>query len=274
MDNDISSLIHAMVQTERSGRSAPLAAALRDIKGSFGAKGALGHGRLPVDLDSRAAEDYEQRARAYLGIAKRVMQETETPWTRDARAVVLHTLTTELVTDWEELVDALRRAVGQQGRARIELTEAAKNRAAAVLEQETSLQLLRQERTRLPLIELLGAPRYVDVLAAWRKADDASRGIPPDFAHAAKEAIGAVEALARILVGEPSATLGECVKRLRSHGQVAGPALKGIEELWGIGNATPGVRHGASASVDEATARYVVHISQAALNLLLSADSA
>jgi signal transduction histidine kinase len=275
MDEQLSSLIHSMVQVERSGRSPTAAAALRDIKGDFAARRALGHGRLPVVLDQSVAEEYEYRTRAYLEIARRVLKETETPWSPAAAESATQLLFGELATDRQELLEMLQSAAGAQQRVRTDALESSAARMARMINDEIALLVARQDRNRLALEELLGAPRYAAVRATWQKANALLNATPPDLANAAKEAVGAVEALARIVVGEGKLTLGDCIKRLRAAGRVPGGALKGLEELWGIASETPGVRHGGSASdLDVPTARYVVDLSQAALRLLLAADAA
>lgn len=275
MDNQVSELLRAMVRTTRSGRAHPTALALRTIKDEFTKNGGLGHGRFPVALDQSVAAEYEVRVNSYIGMAKRVFAESGIPWTRSAANDVQHLITTELITDWEGLLDQLRSAVGPSGKIRIDALEAAQNRLRSHIEQELSLLAIREDRTKVPLADALSSPRYGEVLGAWRKADLFFRQVPPDFANAAKEAVGAVEALARILTGDRKATLGDCIKTLRASGRIAAPLLKGLEELWGAASDRPGVRHGGTATdLEPATARYIFDLAEAALRLLLQADAA
>jgi hypothetical protein len=275
MDEQISSLIRSMIRTERGARSTPAAVALRDIKREFASRGALGHGRLPTSLDEAAAAEYEVRARAYLGIAKRVVGETDTPWTDELAREIEQLLASELATDWQELLDLLRTAGRPGQQARIDAIDSSKTRLARTIEDDLALLVIRQDRTRLPLRELLSSPRYAAVLASWQKANDGFRAGAPNLANAAKDAVGAVETLARIVVGDDSLTFGESIKRLRSSGRVPGATLKGLEELWGIASDTPGVRHGGAAEdLSASTAHYMEDLSSAALRLLLSFDTA
>ncbi len=101
-------------------------------------------------------------------------------------------------------------------------------------------------------------------------------GQPPDYANAAKEAVSSVEAVAQIIVRNPSATLGDAVKHLRTSGRLEPPLLEGLEELWGFTSESPGVRHGSPSptTIDVARAQYVLDSSAAAIRLLLSLDEA
>jgi hypothetical protein len=121
----------------------------------------------------------------------------------------------------------------------------------------------------------LAAPRYATVQEHWGKATQYLQSGTPDFPNAAKEAVCAVEALAQIVTRQSSATLGECIKSLRTSKRIASPLLKGLEELWGFTSDSPGVRHGSSRAITltAAEARYVVDQAAAALLLVLTLDS-
>ncbi|HEY3114756.1 MAG TPA: hypothetical protein VGJ62_13840 [Gemmatimonadaceae bacterium] len=260
-----------MIQTSRAGRSLPTYHALQDVRDQFTRNGALGQGRYPVTLDQAASGEYELRAKALSDIAKRVFVETETAWTRSAGNSVLHLLELELVTDWDELLDVQRSMVGPGGSIRFDVLEATKNRMRKHIAEELDLLILRQDKTRLPLDDALAAPRYASVRAAWTKADRLFRNSPPDLANAAKEAVGATEQLARILTGNASATLGDAIKHLRNSSRLQAPLLKGLEELWALTSATPGIRHGgATTPMDPVAAQYVFDLAQAGIRLLLS----
>jgi hypothetical protein len=123
--------------------------------------------------------------------------------------------------------------------------------------------------------ELL-APRYLAVRGHWQRAHDFLSAVTPDYPNAAKEAVSAVEALAQIVVRRSSATFGECIKELRASGAVKQPILKGLEELWGFTNSSPGVRHGSAATptLSPAECAYVLDQAAGTLRLLLSLDRA
>lgn len=221
MDEQLSALICSMIATERSGRLTPAAVALRDIKSEFATRGALGHGRLPVVLDQSAASEYERRATAYLDIAKRVVKETDTPWSQEVSRSTRELLAGELAADRQELLDQLRSIVGPQQQVRLNALESSRTRIRRVIEDELSILVIQQDRGRLPLRDLLSSPRYASVLGPWQKANSFLTTTDPDLANAAKEAVGSVEALARIVVADSKPTLGECIKRLRSSSVVS-----------------------------------------------------
>lgn len=54
--------------------------------------------------------------------------------------------------------------------------------------------------------------------------DEVQRAEVPDLMGAAREAVHTVEGLAKIVAGLPHATLGDCIKHLRSNG-ILSPAI-------------------------------------------------
>ncbi len=248
MDEQVIQLISDMVETERSRRALPADKALVAIRDNVTRAGALGHGRFPLLLDEASAKEYESRAEAWLAIARRVALELLIEWTPDRARNVGHKLRLELTKDWQEIYSRMERFAKAGRGLRVDLLDAAKVRAECHLDQELALLVLKADRTRLPILERLSADRYQAVAAAWRKANDLLNHPTPDLANAAKEAVGAVEALARITVGDSRATLGEAIKTLGAAGRVKPPLLKGIEELWGWACGEPGVRHAALAA--------------------------
>jgi len=236
----------------------------------------VGHSYYAIAIDQQAAQEYETRANKWLEIAKRAVSESGVAWTRDRAAEVAHILSTELLVDWEELVALLRAKNAARGNGRMAELDGAKDRTQAELPHQFELLVLAQDRGRIPIAEQLLAPRYEAVIHARRKARSFLDGPQPDYPNAAKEAVSAVEQLARIVTGKPAATLGDAIKELRAEGRVQAPLLKGLEELWGWTSDTPGVRHGASSVliVDAAAARYIVAQGDACIGLLLSVDAA
>jgi len=124
--------------------------------------------------------------------------------------------------------------------------------------------------------ELLCAiPRYTGPCKHWRAARAALAEEELDYAGAAREAVGAVEGMCRIILGDDSITLGEAVKRMRSQDLLHPALAKSVEGLWGYASAEPGVRHGAvrSSFVEPHEAEFVVEACDAAIVLLLAIDS-
>ena len=121
---------------------------------------------------------------------------------------------------------------------------------------------------------LLSPPRYAGPAEHWGKASGFARGEKRDLPNAAKEAICAVEGLARIVTGAHTDTLGELIKKLKTHHSVNPAMAKTLEGLWGFTSNSPGVRHGGPTppTIDEDEARYVVGGCEAALRFLLTLD--
>lgn len=121
----------------------------------------------------------------------------------------------------------------------------------------------------------LSVPRYAGPKHHLAKAVDFMTANPPDHPNAAKEAISAVEGMARIVAGDPAATLGDLISRLRGQGRLNPALARALDAVWGFASTSPGVRHGATGPVtitlDEAD--FVLGTSRAALGLLLSLDT-
>jgi hypothetical protein len=120
----------------------------------------------------------------------------------------------------------------------------------------------------------LSAPRYSAAKAHFSKAASYMGGPRPDWPNAAKEAVTAVESLAKVITGRSSETLGDLIKHLRSVGKLPPPMDKMFEGLWGFANSAPGVRHGGTTppSLSEAEATFVVNSSASAILYLLNID--
>ncbi len=277
IDERITALVRRAISTERARRQNPPMAELRTVQTQYSARGALGHGRYPIDLDLKCAAEYDHRVRRWLAIADRIMAETETACTAESASEIRGLLAAELVRDSDEIIEMLRQVLGSQSQsARIGELERSKDLARAHVEQELEIKVLRQDRTRIPVGQQLQAPRYAAILTAWKKSVSFHENSPADESNACKEAVSAVEQLARIVVDDQSATLGGAITSLRASGRLQPPLLRCFEDLWGWASSTPGVRHGSAqtSNVDAPTAAYVLKCSEAALGLLLSIDAA
>ena len=96
----------------------------------------------------------------------------------------------------------------------------------------------------------------------------------PDYRNAIKEAISAVEYLARKLVGQPT-TLGDALKRIASTGTVdIHPALKGaFSQLYGWTSDGSGIRHALTdqaADITPEDARFMIVACSAFVNYLIA----
>ena len=75
----------------------------------------------------------------------------------------------------------------------------------------------------------------------------------PDYRNSIKESISAVEGMARLITGDPKATLGKAIKRLKDNGLVLHPALEDAwSKLYGYTSDAGGIRH---AMLEESTIR-------------------
>ena len=152
----------------------------------------------------------------------------------------------------------------------------AQGRIEAEMPNELQLLVLGEDRSRVPVTEQLMAPRYAAVLASWERATTNEWATGDERVQAIRDAIGAVEQLARIVTGAPTKTLGACLDILKHSKRVEEPLLRGVEEIWGWTSGTPGLRHGASASEQpsSAEAEYCLKLTEGSLVLLLSLDAA
>ncbi len=98
-------------------------------------------------------------------------------------------------------------------------------------------------------VEELLTPRFVAPLNQFKKARcflyDQQ---PPDYLNSIKEAVGAVEGLARAICGQPNVTLSELIPVLkRPH--LSHPAMaKIIDSIYAVRGDEPGIAHGANES--------------------------
>jgi hypothetical protein len=113
-------------------------------------------------------------------------------------------------------------------------------------------------------VEELLTPKYVAPLSQLNKA----KGFlydqqPPDYLNSIKEAVGAVEGVARAICNKPKATLSDLIPVLkRSH--LSHPALaKIIESIYAVRSDEPGIGHGAhdSSSFNYRDAEFVLNVS-------------
>jgi hypothetical protein len=121
---------------------------------------------------------------------------------------------------------------------------------------------------------LLASPRYAAPAKHWVKVKGFLSRPDPDHENAVKEAISAVEGLAKIVTGDDGATLGESIKALRRDGKLHPALAKALEGLWGFASEAPGVRHGAGklGSARESELRFAVNTARAAACMLLDLD--
>ncbi len=120
---------------------------------------------------------------------------------------------------------------------------------------------------------LTGA-RYAGVKAHLDKAWEFHLADAPDYENSAKEAVTALESMARIVAGA-GATLGEALAKLRNAGRLHPALAKSLEGVWGYTNAAPGVRHGGTTppSTLPSEAQLVVNLAAGAILYLVELDA-
>lgn len=273
IDERIKATATGLIQTARHTRDMEVRKLLRAEQGKAAARGILGAGFYAAAQDELCAADMKQRGAQWLQIGIRIATELELQWTEEFGRDFGFVLTQELEADFNSLYDELARVTpGMQGVSGHLST--AKERARAAIEQEVALLVLKHDRLKVPLLEQLKSARYAAAATAWKKSDAFMKATPPDLEKGVSEAVSAVEAVARLVVSDAKATLGECVKALRLRGVIEAPLLKGFEELWGFSSEAENVRHGGGAGPQLApeAARYLVSVAAAALELLLARD--
>ena len=111
--------------------------------------------------------------------------------------------------------------------------------------------------------------KYAVVSGHIKKALELYRKRPTaDYENSIKESISAVEALARIILKKPSATLGHLADQLNIH-----PAFRdAIKKLYGWTSDEGGIRHSDNnkkLNVDEKEARYMLVQCSALVNYII-----
>ena len=93
----------------------------------------------------------------------------------------------------------------------------------------------------------------------------------PDFRNSIKESISAVESLARELIGNPKATLGDALRLLEKCGVLHGGLKSGMSAIYGYTSDADGIRHGMldEPHLDSADAKYYLVACSAFVNYLV-----
>lgn len=94
----------------------------------------------------------------------------------------------------------------------------------------------------------------------------------PDYRNSIKESISAVEGMARLITGDPKATLGQAIKRLTDNGLVLHPALKDAwSKLYGYTSDADGIRHAMleESKIRSSDAKYMLVSCSAFVSYLL-----
>ncbi len=65
----------------------------------------------------------------------------------------------------------------------------------------------------------------------------------PDYRNSIKESISAVEAVSQVVSGKTKATLGDCIKVLKTHGAIHPAFEQALLQLYGYTSDEGGIRH-------------------------------
>lgn len=123
------------------------------------------------------------------------------------------------------------------------------------------------------VLDRLGSARYQASAAQLVKAYAFLGAAKPDYENAAKEAVGALESLARRLSGE--STLGKSATKLQAQQIIDTPTAKILTDLYEYRNRTPGVGHGGTVppASEVFEARLIVNLCASALLFLVELDT-
>ena len=93
----------------------------------------------------------------------------------------------------------------------------------------------------------------------------------PDYRNCIKEAVLAVEAVCRAIVGRPKATLPEALARLEGRVELHGALKTALEKLYGFSSDAEGIRHALSdaPTLDQEDARFMLVASSAFVHYLV-----
>jgi hypothetical protein len=121
-------------------------------------------------------------------------------------------------------------------------------------------------------VETVLQGKYDSILEQFRKAQKfLYHTKPSDKLNSVKEAVGAVEALAKVLLNQPSSTLGQLARSLTSN-HMNHPAMeKIIDGIYGVACDVPGARHGAYRKTDfsASDAEFILNVSASIILYLL-----
>ncbi|MHA1275303.1 MAG: AbiJ-NTD4 domain-containing protein [Promethearchaeota archaeon] len=95
--------------------------------------------------------------------------------------------------------------------------------------------------------KILEHPNFAGPNIQFNKAIEYYNKRPsPDLENCVKEAVSAVEGLARILLNNPKLTLGDATNKIIKLGKIRKPLDKIFHGLYGFASEMPGTRHGAT----------------------------
>jgi hypothetical protein len=108
---------------------------------------------------------------------------------------------------------------------------------------------------------LLTQPELVGPSQQWEKASGHLSKRPPDPENCIKDAVGALEGLARILANKPSETLGQIIKPLAPQLGMHSALANAVSNVYGYRGDEQAIAHGATSPLSDiiAEAELVLH---------------
>jgi hypothetical protein len=121
---------------------------------------------------------------------------------------------------------------------------------------------------------VLGDPRFSSARAHYKKAKKYFRNVAqPDYENVVKEAVCAVEAVAKVLFPDGGSTLGEVVKSITGNewGQLPKTIAKTFDGLYGFRGSGEGVGHGGTegGAATKEIAEYALAVSASQIIFLV-----
>lgn len=276
LDPGLISIAECLIPTKRHERTTALRDDLVHREKEAAERGTSGsNAYVRAQMDACIRELYE-RAEAIWMAYRTVISDAGVAWSAEVRDVVVQRIKSETEPDIGYLEEMARDVIVRHGHG-FELFLS--NRWPAILariEAEIDLFAIKQRPVPTMVADQLSSPRYAGPALHWRRVQAALAANPADLVGAAREAIHTVESLARVITGKHNATLGECVKILKSNKVIPAAVAKQIEALWGYSSNLEGVRHGSSTGDVPGAAEllFVVESAEASSKLLLSLDRA
>jgi hypothetical protein len=219
--------------------------------------------------------EMNERIETIWSVYRRIIVEASVPWTDDIRQDVLERITTVMDQEVPYVEGMARDVIVQHGHGfDLFLRDASKGMRERV-EAEMDLFGVRYRPVAAAVILQLQADRYAGPRQHWIESLAAMRTTPARATHAAREAILALEGLAKTVAESPNETLGGCIKVFKKRGLLDSATANSLEALWGLVNMTQGLRHGAmeDQALPQPQAEYIIGVSEAALRLLFSLDT-
>ncbi|WP_162942785.1 hypothetical protein [Cryobacterium soli] len=126
----------------------------------------------------------------------------------------------------------------------------------------------------LDLVNPVDGENLAPVRRQYQRALDALNGRPADNLAAIRESLNALEALGRIIIGKPKASLGEAMDKILGSSPHRRALAAVLKSLYGYSSTVPGARHGEheTVQIDYPEAAFVVRSAGAAIAMLIAED--